>query len=83
MRSTKGPAMSSEREADWPAGILFWETAPHNDPPESGRYLIIYETTGGKRQVFIADYDDCDGWLNMVRGTTVALWAPIPMPNDR
>ena len=49
------------------------------EPEENGRYLVIYESAS-KSDVFIADYDDVDGWLNKVRGTELTHWKPITPP---
>ena len=52
------------------------------DPEKFGRFLVKYRTKSGHSAIFIADYDmDDEGnyeWVNMVRGTRITHWMPLP-----
>jgi len=59
------------------------------EPEQYGRYLIQYESAGGRTGVFVGDWEcgigacDVDAWSNQVRGTEIIKWKTIPLPTQK
>ena len=55
-----------------------WISVKDGLPDESGRYAVCYKYKELSLKIFIADFDDIEGWYIPVPDTEITRWSSLP-----